>query len=237
METFNDIDSDVTTFFKILRERPEDLLEQLALTPFSREELAKAVEETEDGESISEVEQARRFFVRAGQTRSGLAQEATPGRWAYCTSMSRRDMSGSVSRYYGRLEDLHTVAERLRRVQIENKPAIDVIKRYDSSDTLVYCDPPYPHAARTDTSAYGYEMSEADHRKLAAVLKECAGEVAISSYRTDLYDELFAEWWRVNAEAKQAPTASGEREECLYVNYEPVCRDIDSGVEVSSPGT
>ncbi len=51
-------------------------------------------------------------------------------------------MSGAVSRWLGSIEDLPGIAERLLRVQIENRPAIDVIQLYDSPDTLFYCDPP-----------------------------------------------------------------------------------------------
>jgi DNA adenine methylase len=230
IETYNEIDEEVTTFFRVLREQREELLERIALTPFSRAELADAVVKRDQSDHLSDLERARAFFIRAGQTRSGLAQEATPGRWAYCKSTSRRNMSGSVSRYYGRLEDLYAVAERLRRVQIENKPALDVIERYDSDDVLFYCDPPYPPTARQDTNAYGYEMSVADHRELAASLCSCTGKVAISSYRTALYDELFSDWARLDGPVKKAPTANEDRQEVLYVNYEPVQRDVEIGI-------
>ncbi len=64
-------------------------------------------------------------------------------------------MSGAVSRWLGSIDDLSLIAQRLLRVQIENAPAIDVIRRYDSADTLFYCDPPYSHGARGDSKAYG----------------------------------------------------------------------------------
>ena len=59
-------------------------------------------------------------------------------------------MSGVISRWLGAIEDLPLIAERLLRVQIENRPAIDVIRLYDSPDTLFYCDPPYVHDTRGD---------------------------------------------------------------------------------------
>ena len=57
-------------------------------------------------------------------------------------------MAGAVSRWLGAVEDLGLIAQRLLRVQIENAPAIDVIQRYDSPETLFYCDPPYPHGSQ-----------------------------------------------------------------------------------------
>ena len=47
------------------------------------------------------------------------------------------------------------------RVQIENAPALEVIARYDSLETLFYCDPPYVHETRGDTKAYAHEMTDA----------------------------------------------------------------------------
>lgn len=230
VETYNDIDGDVVNFFEVLRENRDELLEKIALTPFSREELAEAVKKKHD-DDLSDVERARLFFVRAGQTRSGLAQEATPGRWAYCKSTSRRDMSGAISRWHGRLEQLYDVADRLRRVQIENKPAIEVIERHDDEDALFYCDPPYPHAVRDDTNSYGHEMSDDEHRELAEVLRRCDGKVAVSGYECELYEELFEDygWTRIDADEKIMHTTKETRQESLWVNYEPIKRDIEIG--------
>lgn len=232
VETYSDLDGDVVTFFKILREDRDELLEKIALTPFSREELAHAVEEKNNDE-LNEIEQARLFFVRAGQTRSGLAQEATPGRWAYCQGTSRRNMSGAVSRWHGRLEQLYNVADRLRRVQIENKPALEVVERYDHGDALFYCDPPYVHDSRGDTNSYGFEMTDEDHRELAEVLRACEGKVAVSGYQSDLYEELFEDygWNRVDGEEKTMHTTKDDRQESLWLNYDPPNRDITPGIK------
>lgn len=226
VETYNDLDGDVVTFFKVLRENRDELLEKIALTPFSREELAHAVEQKNNDE-LSDLEQARLFFVRAGQTRSGLAQEATPGRWAYCKTTSRREMSGAVSRWHGRLEQLHNVADRLRRVQIENKPAIEAVERHDDEETLFYCDPPYVHESRGDTNSYGFEMTDEDHRELAEALRNCEGKVAVSGYQCDLYEEIYEEegWERIDAEEKTMHTTKDDRQESLWINYEPPNRD------------
>jgi DNA adenine methylase len=235
VETYNDIDGDVVTFFRVLRENRDELLERIALTPFSREELAEAVEKKDGGE-LSDIEQARLFFVRAGQTRSGLAQEATPGRWAYCKGTSRREMSGAVSRWHGRLEQLYNVADRLRRVQIENKPAIEVVERHDDEDALFYCDPPYPHAARGDTNSYSHEMSDDEHRELAEVLRGCEGKVAISGYQCDLYEDIYEDygWTRIDAEEKTMHTTKDTRTESLWVNYDPVVRNVEVGAETDT---
>ena len=76
------------------------------------------------------LERARRFYVRARQVRTGLAQTASLGRWANCTNTIRAGMSGVVSRWLGAVEQLPDIALRLMRVQIENRPAVDCIKLF-----------------------------------------------------------------------------------------------------------
>ncbi|MCL8207075.1 MAG: DNA adenine methylase [Actinomycetia bacterium] len=219
VETYNDLDGEVVNFFRVLRDAPEALIAAIALTPFAREELVRAVRD--DPGTLDPVERARRFYVRARQTRTGLAQTASEGRWATCRRTSRRGMGGAVSRWLASPDTLADIAARLIRVQIEHRPAIDVIRRYDSPDTLFYCDPPYPHAVRGDRKAYRYEMSDADHEELAAVLHAVRGKVAVSGYRCDLMDRLYGDWRRVDAPPRTAHSVKTLRREALWVNYDP----------------
>jgi DNA adenine methylase len=217
VETYNDIDGQVVNFFRVLRDRPDDLIRAIGLTPFSREELHRAVDG--DLHNVDSLEQARRFFVRARQARTGLAQTASLGRWANCKNTSRAGMSGAVSRWLGSVDSLPEIAERMLRVQIENRPAIDVIKLYDEKTTLFYCDPPYVHASRGDSKAYGFEMSDIDHEELADALNSCKGKAAISGYRCDLMDTLFKRWKRHDGPRKSAHSIKKLRQEALWTNF------------------
>lgn len=218
VETYNDIDGEVVNFFRVLRDQQEDLIRAIGLTPFSREELRIAVEEPID--DLSELERARRFFVRARQVRTGLAQTASAGRWAHCKLTSRAGMAGAVSRWLGSVEGLSEIVQRLLRVQIENATAIEVIQRYDSEETLFYCDPPYPHDSRGDIHAYGYEMTDNDHRELAKVLTNLKGKVALSGYRCELLDKLYKDWNCVESPSKQCLSVKQPRTEILWTNYD-----------------
>ena len=219
VETYNDLDGEVVNFFKVLREEKAKLIEAIGLTPFSREEFAKACQLDPN---LPAFERARRFYVRARQVRTGLAQTASIGRWANCINTSRNGMSGVISRWLGGIEDLAFIAERLLRVQIENRPAIDVIRLYDSKETLFYCDPPYVHDTRGDTKSYGYEMTDEEHRQLAKVLNSVKGRVAISNYPCDLMDELYAspKWKKHLSPLKTIHSTKDKRQEVLWVNYD-----------------
>lgn len=217
VETYNDMDGEVVNFFRVLRDHGAGLQRAIALTPFAREEFHYAI--TASARGVSKLERARRFFVLARQTRTGLAQSATLGRWANCKDTSRAGMSGVVSRWLGGVEGLSDIASRLIRVQIENRPALDVIRLYDSATTLFYCDPPYLHDTRGDSAAYGYEMTDSAHVDLSVALHRCQGKVAISGYRNDLMDRLYKGWRRFDAPAKQAHSIKKMRFECLWMNY------------------
>jgi DNA adenine methylase len=217
VETYNDVDGEVVNFFRVLRDQGDELQRVIALTPFSREEFHRAITGSRAG--IDDLERARRFFVLARQTRTGLAQSATLGRWANCKDTSRAGMSGVVSRWLGGVEGLSDIASRLIRVQIENRPALDIVRLYDGEGTLFYCDPPYLHDTRGDSAAYGYEMIESEHIDLAGALNRCRAKVAISGYRNGLMDRLYKDWRRFDAPLKQCHSIKKTRQECVWMNY------------------
>jgi DNA adenine methylase len=106
-------------------------------------------------------------------------------------------MADVVSGYLSTIdEQLPLMIQRLRTVEIVSRPALDVIRTWDSKDTLFYCDPPYVHETRHEFSrdVYGVEMTETEHRELANVLKNCTGKVVLSGYPGELYDHLFQGW-------------------------------------------
>jgi DNA adenine methylase len=231
VETYNDLDGEVVSFFRVLRDEGEELVKAIGLTPFSREEFAIACKLDP---KVTALERARRFYVRARQVRIGLAQTASLGRWANCKNTSRAGMSGVISRWLGGVEDLPVIAERLLRVQIENRPALQVIRLYDSPGTLFYCDPPYIHETRGDSKAYGHEMTDQQHRELAEVLNSVQGLVAISNYPCDLMDKMYPapKWRKTVADTRTNHATKGQRTEVLWTNYDPMAtqgRHNDSG--------
>jgi len=219
VESYNDLDGEVVNFFRVLRDHGSDLVRAIGLTPFSREEFSTACKLDPNEKPF---ERARRFYVRARQVRIGLAQTATLGRWANCKNTSRAGMRGVISRWLGGVEDLTIIAERLLRVQIENRPALHVIRLYDSPGTLFYCDPPYIHETRGDSKAYGHEMTDGQHAELAEVLNGVQGMVAISNYPCELMDALYPspKWRKIVTAARTNHATKGKRIEGLWMNYD-----------------
>ena len=120
VETFNDLDSDVVNFFRVIRSDKDAFIKSIALTPFSREEFGIACDISQN---ISDFERARRFYIRVRQSRSALSQRAKPSWWGFAKTPTARGMSKSVSRWVTGIDGLSDVVDRLIRVQIENRDA------------------------------------------------------------------------------------------------------------------
>lgn len=221
VETYNDLDGEIVNFFNVLRNKKDELITILELSPYSREEFANAIV---DNKELTDVEMARRFYIKARQSFNSSVGALSQGDWAFSKTDRTGNKSKRVSSWLNSFDKLEAVALRLRMVQLENDYAIPVIKRYDSEETLFYCDPPYPFESRTrDTQKYAHEMTEAEHRELAECLREVKGMVALSGYQCELMNELYGDWNRHDVEAKLLPSSSGaiKRSESLWTNYDP----------------
>ena len=225
VETYNDLDGEAVNFFRVLRDEGDALIESISLTPYSREEFVASINPPTEG--LSNLDSARRFYVRVRQATNNLAQTATPGRWSYSITGSCSGMSKQVSAWINGIDKLKEVANRLLRIQMENLPALEVIKKYDTQDTLFYCDPPYPKESK-NSKGYSLEMSNDGHIQLAEMLHNIQGKVAMSGYRCNLLDELYSDWNRVESPKKHrssffhsrhSNSASKRKREVLWTNY------------------
>ncbi|MBT9147746.1 MAG: hypothetical protein DDT32_01511 [Syntrophomonadaceae bacterium] len=117
------------------------------------------------------------------------------------------------------MDTLDEIAQRLIRVQIENRPAVDLIRCYDNAKTRFYCDPPYLHATRGDAKAYGFETDESQHREFAEAANECKGTVAVSGYDHPLMEHLFPaeRWFKTMGLDKTIHSTKGTRQEVLWL--------------------
>jgi DNA adenine methylase len=208
LETVNDLDGELVTFWRVLRDKPEALERACALTPMSRTEHRQAF-----APAIDDVEVARRVFIRLTQ---GRAARLSPSGW-------RRHITTRTNphRPSGYVDRLAAASHRLRDVQIECAPALELIADYGPEpDALLYVDPPYLGSTRNGTN-YRHEMpAETDHRRLAEALHAARAAVVLSGYPSDLYDrDLYADWHRTEIEANTGQGGSwGARTEVLWSN-------------------
>lgn len=207
IEVINDLNGDVVNFFRVLRDNLTDLIRVIELTPYSRAELEAAMTLTDDP-----LERARRFYIRARQMyTAGEAQSLRGWRFERSTIRGTR-----VIDEWNNTSHLSPCAKRLKAAQIECDTALNVIKRYDDTGTLFYCDPPYVFESRSGSREYKNEMSDDDHVALAGTLNQIKGMAIISGYDTPLYRELYAGWQMITTEAYTLKNL--QRIECLWVS-------------------
>jgi DNA adenine methylase len=214
-ETVNDLDGDLMTFWRVLRNQVADLERLCALTPHSRAELDDS---WPIGDDVDDLERARRVWVRLSQGRGGHLLSTG---WRYHEQPHGRNgtMPRTLQNYVGRFA---AVADRLRDVSLECRPALEVIDRYGRDpDTLIYADPPYLLSTRA-RKGYRHELhTETEHRDLAGALHQVRATVVISGYPSPLYDELYGSWHRTDLSAFTGQgNADGARTEVLWSNQQ-----------------
>lgn len=209
IETVNDIDGDVVNFFRVLREQPDELAEALALTPYARD----VFDDAHENRGSSNFDRAYRFAVRSKMghgfkthRKTGFKIDVYSRERSYCTKC------------WNRLpEDIMEAAERLKAVQIENRPALEVIQKFNHDNVLIYADPPYLMSTR-NCRQYQSEMDEQDHVQLLDALKQHKGAVILSGYPSEMYDRELVGWNRITR--KSYNQAHAQRTEVLWCNFE-----------------
>lgn len=217
IDVYNDLNGDVVNFFRVMRERKDELIEAIRWTPYARDEYGLSFEPTSDP-----LELARRLYVQAWMKRDGYRVNDKSAGWR----MTKTDARGTRTPVddWDNIVHLYEVATRLKEIAIENNPALTVIGRYDAPTTLFYLDPPYVQSTRNQRwalTAYEYEMTDQDHTELARALNGIEGMAIISGYPSELYEELYQGWQMITKEIAQN-NQSEAKIEALWLNPKTV---------------
>lgn len=187
LEIFNDLDSGVVTFFRVLREpaQVEELVRRLTLTPYAHEEYSACLKGWE--EEPEPVERARQWYVGVMQSMNSSIRNTG---WS-CT---KEPGSNPASAWRHTIARLHRCAARLSEVQIDHRDFARILQTYDSPTTCFYLDPPYLPETRRKRHCYRQEMSLADHERLLTALQQLQGMALLSGYAHPLYQDALAGW-------------------------------------------
>lgn len=219
-EVVNDLNEGLIRFWSVLRSRPQDLIQKLQMTPFSEAFWESAANPSSHRSDA--LMDAVNFFVRYRQSRQGLGKDfATLSR-----NRTRRGMNEQVSSWLSAIEGLPEAHQRLQRVVILNRPALEVIRTQDGPNTLFYLDPPYLHETRVTTSDYEFEMTKADHEELLEVLSGICGRFILSGYDNAVYAYVKRRegWHREDIQIDNKASGKKSKDvkiESLWMNFEP----------------
>lgn len=209
IETVNDIDGDIVNFFKVLREQPEELAEAISLTPYARD----VFNDAHENRGSSNFDRAYRFAIRSKMGHGFKTYQKT----GFKIDVYARERAYCISCWNRMPQDLLEAAKRLKDVQIENKPALEIIRKFNYDNVLIYADPPYLLDTRGGKQ-YRHEMDERDHLDLLDTLKQHKGSVILSGYLSEMYDRELANWMRITR--KSYNQNADQRTEVLWCNFE-----------------
>jgi len=190
VEVYNDLDSGLVNFFRVFRdpEKFQKFYKQICLMPYSREEHDFCKETWE--KETDDVMRAVKWYVVARQGFGGQFDS----NWGYSVKVTHRGVSGITSRYLSMIDMLPEIAARFLLVEVEHDDFRKIISRYDTEETLFYCDPPYVPSTRR-SGEYRHEMTEQDHEELVDILLSIKGMAILSGYPNPIYERLERAGW------------------------------------------
>lgn len=213
IEIVNDLDSNVVNLFRCIQQDSEQLARIVMTTPYSREVYESQYDNLDDCENP--YEKAARFLVMCWQ---GHGFRTAGGKVGWKNDVQGRERAYALWNWYRLPEWIVDVTERLRMVQIENRPALEVIKRFDYPNVYMYLDPPYLLGTRT-RKQYRHEMTDTDHEELLQIIMKCRARITISGYASEMYDDYLQSWTRMEFPGRAEH--AGVRTEVIWMNFSP----------------
>lgn len=233
-EILNDLNAETVNLFRVMQNRKTaaELRRRLKWTPYAQAELVASREPGYD-----DVERARKLVVRSfmGIEVAGVAGTASGFRMGN-VDLRRAGQDGkrtfrncAVDFDNWRL-GLDAIRERLSRVMIYERDALEFIGLMGAPDCLLYIDPPYHHDTRSRAhkgSRYAVEFGSEEQERLVTVLLETRAMVVLSGYPHACYAPLEAAGWARVDKDYRANMSPDRRTECLWIN--PAAQVASSG--------
>lgn len=211
IETVNDLDGNVVNLFEWIKKDPEKLAHEIYFTPYARqvyEDAFASVPEDSLGKAVN-------FYIRLNM---GHGFRTNGEKVGWKNDVQGRERAYAATDWVKLPEKILQAAERLRGVQIENRPAVELIERFNYPSVLIYADPPYVLSTRHGKQ-YRHELDDKGHNDLLDVLMAHKGPVLLSGYDNDLYNGRLKSWHR--EEITCYSQVCSKKKEVLWMNFEP----------------
>jgi DNA adenine methylase len=224
VEIYNDKDSNIVHFFRILRDHCEELKEWLDSVPYSRELYEEWVEDFYSGDHPDDdIERAGRFFfLRYAQFGAVYSRKV-----GFSTAIN--STSPAIS-FNNKAERLNDFSDRLSNVIIEDIEAFELVKKYDSENTLFYCDPPY-----IDVEGDKYRHHSFNHNRFRKLCADIEGYAVISyEHVPDCYES--SKWSIRSINTTHHINSPEERDEVLIMNFDPDEKKSFASANMNSAG-
>ena len=195
IEVYNDANGQLVNLFRCIKYHSEELQKEIRFYLNSREMFGN-IRKRLECPGFTDIQRAAMFYVTV-KTSFGADTDT------FGCSVKRIDTSG-----------FEEVAKRLERVVIEHKDFETLIKQYDRTDALFYCDPPY----HTTEKHYSEKFTETDHYRLNTVLTALKGRFILSYNDDNFIRELYKDF-NIEAVSRQNNMSSGNFKEVIIKNF------------------
>lgn len=209
IETVNDLNDDVVNLFRVIQQEPEALAEKIYLTPYSR----KIYDDAWKIRPKNEIDKALNFTIRSVMSHGFRVTEKS----GWKMDVNGREKAYAVKHWNDLPDVIKEMTLRLKQVQIECRPAIELIEKYSREDVCMYVDPPYVLSTRT-RKQYSVEMDDRDHEDLLEILDQSKSKILLSGYDSDLYNKQLSNWDRLEFSATAEKGLP--RTEVLWMNFQ-----------------
>lgn len=220
-EIYNDLEKNVYCLYKIINNKESfDKFRELCDLSIYSEDLRKEYKENLKKDDITDLERAFMFFYVNRTSHNGVGGFST-------NLVVRRNMSKSVSDYLSVIERLPELHQRLSKVIILNQDGVNLVKKYNTENCFLYCDPPYVQSTR-GSARYIVDMNDDKHNEFIDSCISSKAKILISGYDCELYDRLCDNGFQkvsftVNTiDGKRNPK---EKIETLWFNYNILGKD------------
>ena len=193
IEVINDLDASIIQIYQALRDESKEMIRRLHLCKHCEETFFRSLKKTVFEDYLDGA--VNEFIVRR-MSRNGL-----------------RENFDSKESWESTIKAMPVVSDRLKEVYIFNKPGLDIIKTFNTDDSLVYCDPPYLYETKVSKAVYSSAMTTEDHIELSHALNNFNGKAIISGCPSPLYNRLYKSW---NMEKKKTKEKTVE---VIWKNY------------------
>jgi len=218
VEIFNDKEQELVNFFRVVKERPEELIAAFEWELVSRAEFEHQA--NLDPAELNDIQRAHRFYY--------LIMAGWGGELHYPRFQTSIADGGHGNRLFGALKTLRQRLEpihrRLSTVIIESLDWQECVDRYDRPGTVMYVDPPYPE----NGCNYSHNMRDwKSHHLLAARLSSARCKWILSSYDKPPIRDLFAQYKIVPVQSSSGMNTEKNgstrvlNREILIANFEP----------------
>lgn len=217
IEIYNDLYNNVYSLFKVLSdERWFAEFKRLCDLSYYNEQMRKDYKEDLKRDDLGIIERAFKFFYVNRSSHNGIGGFSM-------NRVIRRGMAKSVSDYLSTVDRLPEIHDRLSRVTVYNRDAIEIMEKFNQPNVFMYLDPPYVLSTRSSAERYAVDMTDEQQEAFINTCIDSKAKLLISGYDCDLYNKLIDNGF--TKASFTVNTIDGARNpktkvESLWLNYE-----------------